>query len=112
MPGGRAPYPSSLVMGWSRPGSRESNGSSSPRRPSPAPASPRRPCSPPAAIVGADAFYAVGGAQAIAALAYGTESIPAVDVIAGPGSPWVQEAKLQCSRQVGIDGYAGPPSSS
>jgi len=61
-----------------------------------------------AAIVGADAFYAVGGAQAIAALAYGTESIPAVDVIAGPGSPWVQEAKLQCSHQVGIDGYAGP----
>jgi histidinol dehydrogenase len=61
-----------------------------------------------AAIAGADAVYAVGGAQAVAALALGTESIPAVDVIAGPGSPWVQEAKLQCSRHVGIDGYAGP----
>ena len=61
-----------------------------------------------AAIAGADAVYAVGGAQAIAALAHGTGSIPAVDVIAGPGSPWVQEAKLQCSRRVGIDGYAGP----
>ena len=61
-----------------------------------------------AAIAGADEVYAVGGAQAIAALAHGTGSIPAVDVIAGPGSPWVQEAKLQCSRRVGIDGYAGP----
>ena len=61
-----------------------------------------------AAIAGADEVYAIGGAQAIAALAYGTESIAAVDVIAGPGGPWVQEAKLQCSRVVGIDGYAGP----
>ena len=61
-----------------------------------------------AAIAGADEVYAIGGAQAIAALAYGTESVAAVDVIAGPGSPWVQEAKLQCSRRVGIDGYAGP----
>nr|MBA2523666.1 histidinol dehydrogenase [Solirubrobacterales bacterium] len=42
------------------------------------------------------------------ALAYGTETVAAVDVIAGPGGPWVQEAKLQVSRVVGIDGYAGP----
>ena len=61
-----------------------------------------------AGIAGAHEVYAMGGAQAIAALAYGTESVEPVDVIAGPGSPWVQEAKLQVSRVVGIDGYAGP----
>ena len=60
------------------------------------------------AIAGVDEVYAVGGAQAIAALALGTETIDAVDVIAGPGSVWVQEAKLQVSRHVGIDSYAGP----
>lgn len=52
--------------------------------------------------------YRMGGAQAIAALAYGTESVPAVDVITGPGGPWVQEAKRQVSGTVGIDGIAGP----
>jgi histidinol dehydrogenase len=50
----------------------------------------------------------MGGAQAIAALAYGTESVRAVDVIAGPGNPYVQEAKRQVVGQVGIDGIAGP----
>jgi histidinol dehydrogenase len=52
--------------------------------------------------------YRMGGAQAIAALAYGTESVPAVDVIAGPGNVWVQEAKRQVVGRVGIDGIAGP----
>ncbi len=52
--------------------------------------------------------YRMGGAQAIAALAYGTESVPAVDVIAGAGGPWVQEAKRQVAGAVGIDGIAGP----
>ncbi len=52
--------------------------------------------------------YRMGGAQAIAALAYGTESVPGVDVIAGPGSYRVQEAKRQVSGRVGIDGIAGP----
>jgi histidinol dehydrogenase len=52
--------------------------------------------------------YRMGGAQAIAALAYGTESVPAVDVIAGPGNVWVQEAKRQVAGRVGIDGIAGP----
>jgi histidinol dehydrogenase len=52
--------------------------------------------------------YRMGGAQAIGALAYGTESVPAVDVIAGPGNAWVQEAKRQVAGQVGIDGIAGP----
>ena len=55
-----------------------------------------------------DAVFRVTGAQAIAALAYGTESIPRVDVIVGPGSLWVQEAKRQVARVVGIDGFAGP----
>jgi histidinol dehydrogenase len=52
--------------------------------------------------------YRMGGAQAIAAFAYGTESVPAVDVIAGPGNLWVQEAKRQVVGDVGIDGIAGP----
>ena len=50
----------------------------------------------------------MGGAQAIAALAYGTESVAAVDVIVGPGNLYVQEAKRQVSGHVGIDGFAGP----
>jgi histidinol dehydrogenase len=52
--------------------------------------------------------YRMGGAQAIAALAYGTESVPAVDVIAGPGNAYVQEAKRQVAGRVGLDGIAGP----
>jgi histidinol dehydrogenase len=56
----------------------------------------------------ADIVYRMGGAQAVAALAYGTESVPAVDVIVGPGNLYVQEAKQQVSAQVGIDGFAGP----
>lgn len=59
-------------------------------------------------IAGADEIYAAGGAQAIAALAYGTEQIPAVDVIVGPGNQYVAEAKRQCYGQVGIDFFAGP----
>lgn len=59
-------------------------------------------------IAGADEIYAVGGAQAIAALAYGTEQIKAVDVIVGPGNQYVAEAKRQCYGQVGIDFFAGP----
>jgi histidinol dehydrogenase len=50
----------------------------------------------------------MGGAQAVAALAYGTETVGAVDVIVGPGNLYVQEAKRQVSGDVGIDGFAGP----
>jgi histidinol dehydrogenase len=60
------------------------------------------------AIAAVDEVYALGGPQAIAALAYGIESIPAVDVIAGPGNRFVTEAKRQVSGAVGIDGLAGP----
>jgi histidinol dehydrogenase len=52
--------------------------------------------------------YRMGGAQAVAALAYGTESVRAVDVIVGPGNAWVTEAKRQVFGEVGIDGLAGP----
>jgi histidinol dehydrogenase len=60
------------------------------------------------ALCGVDEVYRMGGAQAVAALAYGTESVERVDVIVGPGNLWVQEAKVQCSAHVGIDGFAGP----
>ena len=50
----------------------------------------------------------MGGAQAIAALAYGTETVQPVDVIVGPGNAWVQEAKRQVAGDVGIDGINGP----
>lgn len=60
------------------------------------------------ALAGADEIYAVGGAQAIAALSYGTEQIKAVDMIVGPGNQYVAEAKRQCYGQVGIDFFAGP----
>lgn len=58
--------------------------------------------------LGLDEVYAVGGAQAVAALAFGTESIPAVDKIVGPGSRYVTAAKLLVSSRVGIDLPAGP----
>jgi histidinol dehydrogenase len=60
------------------------------------------------ALCGVDEVYAVGGAQAIGALAFGTETVQAVDVIVGPGSYYVQEAKRQVVGAVGIDGVAGP----
>ncbi|MGI8749988.1 MAG: histidinol dehydrogenase [Thermoleophilaceae bacterium] len=59
-------------------------------------------------LCGVTEVYRMGGAQAIAALAYGTESIAPVDVITGPGNPYVQEAKRQVVGKVGIDGIAGP----
>ena len=61
-----------------------------------------------AKIAGVDKIFKVGGAQAIAALAYGTESIPAVDKIVGPGNAFVAEAKRQVFGKVSIDMIAGP----
>ena len=61
-----------------------------------------------ARIAGVDKIFKVGGAQAIAALAYGTESIPRVDKIVGPGNAFVAEAKRQVYGQVAIDMIAGP----
>ena len=59
-------------------------------------------------IAGVDRIFKTGGAQAIAALAYGTESVPAVDKIVGPGNAYVAEAKKQVFGKVGIDMVAGP----
>lgn len=61
-----------------------------------------------ASVAGVDKIFKVGGAQAIAALAYGTESIPKVDKIVGPGNAFVAEAKKQVFGQVSIDMIAGP----
>ena len=61
-----------------------------------------------AAICGVDRVFTIGGAQAIAALAYGTESVPAVDKIVGPGNAYVAAAKRQVFGVVGIDMLAGP----
>lgn len=61
-----------------------------------------------AAIAGVDRVFTVGGAQAIGALAYGTERIPRVDKIVGPGNRYVAEAKRQVFGRVGIDMVAGP----
>jgi histidinol dehydrogenase len=59
-------------------------------------------------LCGVQRVYRMGGAQAIAALAYGTESVDRVDVIVGPGNLYVQQAKRAVSDVVGIDGFAGP----
>lgn len=61
-----------------------------------------------AALAGVDEVWRIGGAQAIAALAYGTANIAPVDVITGPGNAWVAEAKRQLYGRVGIDMVAGP----
>ena len=100
-PGGRAPYPSSVLMGavTARAAGVEEVVVVAP---------PHRVILAAAALVGADEVYAMGGAQAIAALAHGTESVRRVDVIVGPGNLYVQEAKRQVSGLVGIDGFAGP----
>lgn len=61
-----------------------------------------------AALSGVDRVYAIGGAQAVGALAYGTDTIPAVDKIVGPGNAYVAEAKRRVFGTVGIDMIAGP----
>jgi histidinol dehydrogenase len=61
-----------------------------------------------ARIAGVDRVFELGGAQAIAALAYGTESVPRVDKIVGPGNAWVASAKRQVYGEVDIDSIAGP----
>ncbi len=61
-----------------------------------------------AALAGVDEVWRIGGAQAVGALAYGTQTIAPVDVIVGPGNAWVAEAKRQLYGRVGIDMVAGP----
>src|SRR5947208_2872029 len=106
-PGGRAPYASTVVMGVVTARA--------------AGVLDVAVCAPPgpdgeiaAAILGTcrlcgvERVYRMGGAQAIAALAYGTDTVRPVDVVVGPGNLYVQEAKRLLSATVGIDGFAGP----
>ncbi|HEV3378225.1 MAG TPA: histidinol dehydrogenase [Thermoleophilaceae bacterium] len=107
VPGGRAPYPSTVVMAavTARVAGVEQVAVCAP----PGPGGRAHPVILAACVLcGVSEVYRMGGAQAIAALAYGTESVPAVDVIVGPGNPWVTEAKRQVYGQVGIDALAGP----
>jgi histidinol dehydrogenase len=107
VPGGRAPYPSTVVMGVVTARS--------------AGVVDVVVCAPPGPdgnidpvilgtcrLCGVERVYRMGGAHAIAALAYGTDTVGRVDVIVGPGNLYVQEAKHQLSARVGIDGFAGP----
>jgi histidinol dehydrogenase len=107
VPGGRAAYPSSVVMG-AVPASAAGVGEVAVCAP-PAPDGSLNPVVLGAcALCGVGEVYRMGGAQAIAALAYGTESVTSVDLVVGPGNPWVTEAKRQVFGEVGIDGLAGP----
>jgi len=107
-PGGRAAYPSSLLMGTIPArvaGVREIIVCSPPSRESGAPSEVVLAA---AALADADRVFALGGAGAIAAMAYGTTSVPRVDRIVGPGNAYVAEAKLQVASAVAIDSPAGP----
>jgi histidinol dehydrogenase len=108
VPGGRAPYPSTVVMGavTARVAGVEEIVVCAP----PGPGGRAHPVILAACeLCGVHEVYRMGGAQAIAALAYGTESVRRVDVIVGPGNSFVQEAKRQVAwTHVGIDGVAGP----
>ena len=107
VPGGRAPYPSTVVMGVITArvaGVREIAVCAPPGSDGEVNAAVLGACR----LAGASAVYRMGGAQAIAALAFGTETVTPVDVIVGPGNLYVQEAKRQVFGNVGIDGFAGP----
>lgn len=106
VPGGRAAYPSSLLMNVIP---AKVAGVSRIAMVTPTPGGQINPMVLAAAeIAGIEEIWRVGGAQAIAALAYGTQRIRPVDVIVGPGNAWVAEAKRQLYGVVGIDMVAGP----
>jgi histidinol dehydrogenase len=106
-PGGRAAYPSSVLMCAlpAQVAGVERIALASPPGPD---GEPHRLVLAVAALCGIEEIYAIGGAQAIFALAHGTETIAPVDVIAGPGNAWVREAKRAVAGMVGIDSLAGP----
>jgi histidinol dehydrogenase len=107
-PGGRAAYPSSVLMGIVPArvaGVGEIILCSPPGR---ATGQPADVVLAAAAMAGADRVFALGGAGAIAAMAFGTTSVPRVDRIVGPGNAYVAEAKLQVASAVAIDSPAGP----
>lgn len=107
VPGGRAAYPSSLLMGVV-----PARIAGVPGIAVATPAAPDGTVDPTvlatADLLGIDRLYAMGGAQAVGALAYGTESVAPVDTIVGPGGPWVTAAKLAVMGVCGIDVPAGP----
>jgi histidinol dehydrogenase len=106
-PGGRAAYPSTVVMGvvTARAAGVVDVAVCTP----PGPDGQAHPAILAACrLCGVDRVYRMGGAQAIAALAFGTESVDRVDVVVGPGNLYVQEAKRRLSHLVGIEGFAGP----
>jgi histidinol dehydrogenase len=106
VPGGRAAYPSSVLMN-ALPA--KVAGVARIVLVTPTPGGAANPLVLAAAeIAGVDEMYRIGGAQAIAALAYGVDGIAPVDVIVGPGNAWVAEAKRQLYGVVGIDMVAGP----
>ncbi|MBS64642.1 histidinol dehydrogenase [Salinisphaera sp.] len=105
-PGGKAAYPSSVLMN-ALPA--QVAGVSQIIMVSPAPAGEVNDwVLAAAALAGVDRFFTIGGAQAVAALAYGTNSVPCVDKIVGPGNAYVAEAKRQVFGRVGIESVAGP----
>jgi histidinol dehydrogenase len=106
-PGGRAAYPSSVLM-CCLPAQVAGVGRIALASP-PGPEGKLHPLVlAAAALCGVEEIYAIGGAQAVFALAHGTETIAPVDVVAGPGNAWVREAKRAVSGLVGIDSLAGP----
>jgi len=106
VPGGKAAYPSSVLMNAIP---AKVAGVGELVMVSPTPGGERNPLVlAAAALAGVDRVFAVGGAQAVAALAYGTASVPRVDKIVGPGNAYVAAAKRQVFGQVGIDMIAGP----
>ena len=107
VPGGKAPYPSSVLM-CCVPARVAGVARVAVASPAGARGRPSAQVLAACAAAGVDEVYAIGGAQAIAALAYGTETIGRVDLIAGPGNRYVAEAKRLVAGAVGIDGVAGP----
>lgn len=106
VPGGKAAYPSSVLMNAIP---AKVAGVKQIVMVSPAPGGELNPAVLAAAhVAGVTSFYSIGGAQAIAAMAYGAESVPQVDKIVGPGNAFVAAAKRMVFGQVGIDMIAGP----
>ena len=106
VPGGRASYPSSVLMN-AIPAKVAGVGQIAMVVPAPR-GEMNRVVLAAASLAGVDDVFAVGGAQAVAALAYGTSTVPRVDKIVGPGNRYVAEAKRQVFGRVGIDMVAGP----
>ena len=107
VPGGRAAYPSTVLMN-----AIPAKVAGVPRMVMVTPPGAEKKINPAVLVAaqeaGVEEIYRVGGAQAVAALAYGTQTIPQVDVITGPGNIYVTLAKKQVYGQVGIDSLAGP----